>query len=138
MILQGPSRGLLVNIGRKERKFQLTYLGQKNIGVWQNEMTVRKRGMTRLAKDRKCIRSFQFAFPTFLNTTRHISPKISFTKDYPRKLNICGMYWRFMAPLITFPLAVFLKNLRWVMTASDFGLLRTFISTMTEGNQLLT
>lgn len=34
------------------------------------------------------------------------------------------------APLMTFPLAVFLKNLRWVISASSRGRLRIVISTM--------
>ena len=34
---------------------------------------------------------------------------------------------------MTFPRAVFLKNFRWVTTASVLGLLRMVISTMTEG-----
>ena len=90
-------------------------------------MTLWKREIARLPKCREHTRSLWFIFPTTLNTTQNIIAQISFTKDYARRVNILAGLTKtrkwFKAPLITFPLAVFLKILRRLIATSDLGLL---------------
>ena len=132
MIRQGPSRELIWpwSILSKVRSRFATYLGQENICIWQNKMTIQKREMSHLPKSRKRTQSLCFTLLTTMNTTRYIISQISFTKDYASEINTEEARGGSRTPFITFPLAVFLKNLRWVITASDLGLLRIFISTM--------
>ena len=108
------------------------HLRQKHIRIRKDEMTLWKesvlsgpgRGQRGLARRRG-----GGAFSAAVYAARNVVTKIPLAQNCRVRTSQCGSSAGTLerAPLITFPRAVFLKNLRWVMTASVLGRFRMVI-----------
>ena len=113
----------------KETWFHEIHLGQEHVCVRKNKVALREYFMLKIARSRKNLLCGAGTYSTALYSTANIVPQVSFAKNFSIIRNwahneICP------APLITLPLAVFLKNLRCVTTASERGRFLIEISTM--------